>query len=323
MVNRRRPRRHEVLRFSIGVALAVGLAAPGPAEAGPRPSATQDGLVLSEKDHPQRTVVSDSSGRWVATFTHGASTVTIAGSQRVLDEATAAAPVVTTTWVRVLPVPYDGAVDRVWLAAARTDTSPDVLATAMGYVAGAPEVRDPGGALLSSDAAYGPLQPDGSRQEGSDWNDYLGIEATYGSTVDPPEPSQVGALDCSGYVRMVWGRRHGLPLTLAPDGRGLPRRAVQIEEAGPGVVTTANRGVQVTSFNRLAAGDLVFFDAASDDGAAVDHVGMYLGRDTSGRHRFVSSRKSIDGPTMGDYRGMSVLDGSGLYASAFRSVRRV
>lgn len=50
---------------------------------------------------------------------------------------------------------------------------------------------------------------------------------------------------------------------------------------------------------------------------------MYLGLDTLGQHRFVSSRKSIDGPTMGDYRGRSTLNGIGLYAMAFRAVRRL
>jgi hypothetical protein len=67
----------------------------------------------------------------------------------------------------------------------------------------------------------------------------------------------------------------------------------------------------------------VFFDADPGDGARIDHVGIYLGVDAGGRHRFVSSRKGINGPTLGDYRGASLLDGAGLYARAFRASRRL
>ena len=55
----------------------------------------------------------------------------------------------------------------------------------------------------------------------------------------------------------------------------------------------------------------------------LDHVGMYLGRDTNGHYGFISSRKTADGPTMGDRGGKSILDGTGLYARTFRAVRRV
>jgi cell wall-associated NlpC family hydrolase len=73
----------------------------------------------------------------------------------------------------------------------------------------------------------------------------------------------------------------------------------------------------------LSPGDLVFFDAATNDGTQIDHVGMYLGTDEGGNYRFVSSRKSINGPTMGDYSGKSILNGSGLYATSFRAARRL
>jgi hypothetical protein len=52
-------------------------------------------------------------------------------------------------------------------------------------------------------------------------------------------------------------------------------------------------------------------------------VGIYLGRDTGGNYRFLSSRKSINGPILGDYNGKSVLNGTGTYARAFRAARRV
>jgi hypothetical protein len=156
-----------------------------------------------------------------------------------------------------------------------------------------------------------------------DWNDYQQVAHTYGTRVDEPEPDQVGALDCSGYIRMVLGRRLRLPMTLAPNGTDLPRRAVGMAASTPGVITIPNRGTQVTDVRRLVPGDLVLFDASVDDSTDIDHVGMYLGRDDGGQYRFLSSRKSADGPTMGDVRGRSVLDGTGLYATAFRTSRRV
>ena len=39
-------------------------------------------------------------------------------------------------------------------------------------------------------------------------------------------------------------------------------------------------------------------------------------------HRFISSRKSANGPTLGDTNGKSLLDGTGLYAKSFRAARR-
>jgi cell wall-associated NlpC family hydrolase len=93
--------------------------------------------------------------------------------------------------------------------------------------------------------------------------------------------------------------------------------------SAPGVVTVPNTGKQVTSFAKLSPGDLVFFDVSTDDGTRIDHVGMYLGVDAGGNQRFISSRKSINGPTLGDYRGTSILNGTGLYASSFRAIRRL
>lgn len=88
-------------------------------------------------------------------------------------------------------------------------------------------------------------------------------------------------------------------------------------------MTIANRGAQVVELDALDAGDLVFFDASADDATAIDHVGLYLGADADGHHRFVSSRKTADGPTFGDLGGASILDGSGLYARSFRAARRL
>ncbi|MDP9435043.1 MAG: C40 family peptidase [Actinomycetota bacterium] len=278
---------------------------------------------LVRASSPARTRVYDASGRLVATFTDGARSVVLDGPARTFAEpSTTSARVTSRAWVRLLGTPFAGMVDLAWLTAALADTSPDLIALGFRYATGAPDQYDGTGTRTAGDASYGPLV-DGVRQEGSDWNDYLGISATYGTTTDRPEADQLGALDCSGFVRMTFGRLGGVPMTLEPDGVRLPRRAVQMDTSAPGVLVVRNTGRQVKAFDTLLAGDLVFFDASSDDGTAIDHVGIYLGVDSSGRRRFLSSRKGADGPTMGDVSGRSTLDGTGLYATAFRSVRRL
>ena len=59
---------------------------------------------------------------------------------------------------------------------------------------------------------------------------------------------------------------------------------------------------QVKDFSSVRIGDLLFFDADPDDGTRIDHVGMYLGLDAGNHHRFISSRKGANGPTLGDYK---------------------
>ncbi|MDQ3148460.1 MAG: hypothetical protein M3Q38_00845 [Chloroflexota bacterium] len=61
---------------------------------------------------------------------------------------------------------------------------------------------------------------------------------------------------------------------------------------------------------------------ASRDGRAIDHDGIYVGLDGVRDARFVSSRRTADGPTIGDAGGASVLVGSGYRAEAFRAIRR-
>jgi len=135
-------------------------------------------------------------------------------------------------------------------------------------------------------------------------------------------------------MRMVWGYRHNfsssdyadaipLSLKIKPDINTIPRRACQICLGAPGITIVPNGGVIVSEFSKLGIGDLVFFDADEDDCSTIDHVGMFMGLDTADKHRFISSRKSINGPTMSDFRGKSVLEGTGLYAQSFRAVRRL
>jgi NlpC/P60 family len=270
--------------------------------------------------------VSDAGGRRLATFTDGAYTVTLLGPQRTFTEPNAKNPVVTDVWVRVLPRPFNGQVDESWLAHALGDASPDVLAVSMQYIAGAPAIADSSGVQIAGKAAYGPVKEDDSREEGGDFNDYLGIAWKFGTSTHQPKADFIRSLDCSGFMRMVWGYRSGLPLTYKPDGgASIPRHSWEILDSAPGVLIIPGTNDQpVTDLSRLAVGDLVFFHAKTEDHVPpIDHVGMYLGKDTGGHDRFISSRQKIDGPTMGDYGGSSLLDGRGLYAQSFRAARRL
>ena len=281
---------------------------------------------------PPRLELRTPQGRWLATFTKGARSVTLSGPSRSFSES--GLTVTHAVWVRALPQPFAGTPDAAWLAsalAANKRRQPDLLALAMEYLDDAPPLLE-GGLQIAGDAAYGPLV-NGERQEGSDFNDYLGVDWTYpDGSVDAAEPKQFRCLDCSGYVRMLGGfRRHApnaapvMPLarTTSADGTMLPRRAVQMNARAPGVLIERDRGVQLRNFSRLAIGDLLLFDADPKDGTAIDHVGLFLGVDDNDHHRFISSRKGANGPTMADLRGKSILDGNGLFARGFRAVRRL
>lgn len=284
-----------------------------------------DGLSVTRAEDPARSIVEDADGEWIATFTDGAYTVTLAGPVREFDEPTATYAVTTDRWVRILDAPFDGEVDGEWLATGRDDRSPDVLEVATEYFEDAPDVVDEDGVLISAAAEYGPLQPDGSRPVGSDWHDFRGVDATYGDDVDPADPEEYRSLDCSGYVRIVYGFRFGIPMSLRPDaGTTLPRRSFEQAADAPGVVLIPHEGTRPTDLQALDAGDLVFFDAPSDDDGRIDHVGIYLGVDDGGQHRFIHSRRSHNGPTLGgDDSGASVLDGDGFFARGFRAGRRL
>ncbi|MEO6578875.1 MAG: NlpC/P60 family protein [Candidatus Limnocylindria bacterium] len=275
------------------------------------------GWVTARIGKPARTEVRGADGTLLAELTDGARTVTLAGPARSWTEAGSAIDIRTDRWVRLLPAAYDGifdAADTAWLAAALDDRSPDILAVAFQYVSGAAPLSD-AGLVIAGDARYGVAA-------GADFNDYLGVAWTYGSSIDAPEPAELRALDCSGFVRMVLGFRFGMRMSIGASAGALPRRAFEQLASGPGRLMVANSGRQLTSYNNLRAGDLVFFDASTVDGTAIEHVGIYVGRDAQGHHRFISSRRKADGPTVGDVGGKSVLDGSGYWALAFRAVRR-
>jgi hypothetical protein len=198
-----------------------------------------DAVLVRRESSPDRTTLTDERGKWLATLTDGAFTATLAGPRRTFTESTAAEKIKHSVWVRTLPTPFDGEVDFSWLEDALSANErrvSDVLAIAMEYIRGAPAVVVDG-LQISGDAAYGPLK-DGKREEGSDFNDYLGIDWPYPNRVDPHEPHQLHCLDCSGFIRMVWGYRHHLdggtyadtmPLCLEP----LPARAAIPRDVRP------------------------------------------------------------------------------------------
>jgi hypothetical protein len=84
-----------------------------------------------------------------------------------------------------------------------------------------------------------------------------------------------------------------------------------------------NRGTQSREYDLLNAGDLLFFHSGPNPDDEIGHSGMYLGVDSDGRHRFISSRSKADGPTLGDTGGDSLLDGDGYWAIRFRTALRI
>ena len=297
-------------------------------------------FVSTTRTNPDRVEVRDEHGALLATFTIHAYTVTLAGPQRTFSETAGATTITIThsTWVRAAPGPFSGQVDERWLGKALEANAaqvPDALGLAIQYLKGVAPLML-GDLQIAGDASYGPLDEHGKRQENSDFNDYLGLPWLYpAESPDPPEPAEFRCLDCSGYIRMVWGYRHHLPNAGYPDqvplsrvpraGLTLPRRSFQIYTEGTGVIIIPNAGTQVASDvieSHLGIGDLVFFDRADDPGL-LDHVGMYVGQDAAGDYRFISSRKTIDGPTFADVGGKAILNGTLTYARTFRAARRI
>src|SRR5262249_23569977 len=148
----------------------------------------------------------------------------------------------------------------------------------------------------------------------------------------PPEADEFSCLDCSGFMRMIWAYRQSMaglgrasiPLCYQPsaDRAALPRRSYQIYASGPGVIVIQNINARVGDLSPLAIGDLLFFDRDTKDGPRLDHVGMYLGPDEGGHYRFISSRKTHNGPALGGEVGCSFLEGTGDYARSFGAARK-
>lgn len=239
-------------------------------------------------------------------------------------------------WVRLLPEPFDG----TWTAELEQtirgwagSTVPDVLAYAAMFLGGAATVTAGAGPAqgkqVLGEAGYGYLDPQGYRLEGADFHEYMKVGWTFpDGTYKGPSSKQVGNLDCSGYTRMVYGYHLGLPLAAEEDTSGtrIPRKSRHIADYAPGVVVDRATGATPQAAALLQPGDLVLFNADSgDDGVSptLDHVGIYVGLDDAGGRRFLSSRKTANGPTMSDLGGASLLDDSGTYAKTLHTVRRI
>ncbi|MFJ1548493.1 NlpC/P60 family protein [Streptomyces sp. NPDC088246] len=255
-----------------------------------------------------------------------------------VDAATWQEPVSVThtDWVRVLPQPFDGTwtpateqIIRGWAGS----TAPDVLAHAAMFLAGAPAVTGGAGPVqgkqVLGEAGYGYLDPHGYRYEGADFHEYMNLGWTFpDGTYTGPSSKQVGNLDCSGYTRMVYGFHCGVPMAAGQDTSRtrIPRKSRDMADYAPGVLVDRTDGTAPPAAVQLQPGDLVLFNADSGDDEAtvtVDHVGIYLGRDAGGGRRFLSSRKTGNGPTMSDLGGNSLLDGTGTYARTLHTVHRL
>ncbi|MCX7723014.1 MAG: C40 family peptidase, partial [Verrucomicrobiae bacterium] len=279
-------------------------------------------------------------------------------------------------WVRTLPEPFDGTVPTYWLDAALAANNAgvdDVLAVAWQYISGAQPspTWENYGKQDRGDARYGPLKDLNctgpcERYPGGDFNDYLGIAVYWpapdnftaypkfnpscSNNFDCATNNYAFSLDCSGYIRMVFGYRRNMegwgfvdrvPLCYGTNAVGLPRRADWQFNFGPGVVIIPHTPDTVpTNFAKLQVGDLVFFEYPNtatydyDADYEIDHVGIYLGpgRRTGGAtyHYFISSRAKLNGPTIGSaasgWGGQSILDGNPAtfyWVGAYRCVRRL
>ncbi|MCZ4095306.1 NlpC/P60 family protein [Streptomyces sp. H39-C1] len=293
--------------------------------------------------HPARTVVRDTDGEVVATFTDGARTAVLTGPGRTFAEPrTTRATVVTDSWVRLLPRAWaKGAEQQKWFASwfhqYRGSTADDVFAIALQYGDGAKPAKNALGQRFRGDSQFGPVDVVNQRKEQSDFYDYLGTSWKFKDGLrETPEKNKYGALDCSGFVRMVYGYRSGylLNATDTSTGAGLPRTANGIATGKPGLpilplVKTGNTRnplyyyARPSSIDALQPGDLVFFEMDKRTGIRLDHMAIYLGLDTDGHARFISSRKEANGPTLGDLGGDSRLDGDGFYAKWLRSAKRI
>ena len=131
---------------------------------------------LRRHANPDRIEVRDSKRKWLATFTQGAYSVSLTGPRRTFAEPAATNAVTHSLWVRSLPAPFDGKPNTTWLAhalQANTKKIPDALAIAMQYIAKSPALFD--GDFADRGRCLLRTLIDGAREEGSDFNDYLGI----------------------------------------------------------------------------------------------------------------------------------------------------
>lgn len=289
------------------------------------------GFHFGSKGSSDRTFVYGSNG-YVATLTEGARTVLIDGPVRVFSEPDNTHAVVrNTSRVRIAPRAwYTGAQDENWFAdwfLAQLKTSdPDILDIAMQYLDGKPLRRDREGVPFAGDAGFG-LVRTSDTVDGADFYDYLGIPWTWqDGSVSRPSKRWARKVDCSGYIRLVYGYRGGIENFRTNSlVNGLPRNARSMAKLAPSVLIAKGQeessGPEVRDLSALLPGDLTFF-ALHDDRSFISHSGIYIGNDQHGDMRFLSSRTSINGPTFGDFNTMSVFN-KGFFKNRLRRVIRL
>ncbi|MFI7012721.1 NlpC/P60 family protein [Streptomyces sp. NPDC050164] len=298
------------------------------------------GESWSRLENPARSVLRGSDGQVKAVFTDGARTATLTGPARTFAEPSSTSSKVSTTdWVRLMPEPWKKGAEKQkwfkdWYAELQGSKEDDLIAVAFQYVAGAKEKKDEQGIGYAGDANFGPLNATGAeggdlRLEQSDFYDYLGVQYPFrDGVIGQPETARAKSIDCSGYMRMVFGYRARYPLMSSDDsGDGLPRTANGMARSDQGADVLPLTGVspenRPTGIDQLQPGDLVFFKLDARTKQRLDHVGMVLGYDTEGHLLFISSREEVNGPTIGDVGGVSRLDGNGYYAKTLRSAKRL
>ncbi|WP_327189711.1 C40 family peptidase [Streptomyces xinghaiensis] len=289
---------------------------------------------------PARSVLRGENGQVLATFTDGARTATLTGPSRTFTEpAHTKSRVVTENWVRLMPEAWTKGAEKErwfkeWFGEYFGSEEDDLFALGFQYVDQAPVKKDDEGVAYAGDADFGPINPEGSegadlRLEQSDFYDYLGIPYTFrdGTTLQP-ESMRARSMDCSGFIRTVFGYRARYPLRASDEsGDGLPRTANGMARSDLGADIIELKGKapfqRPASIDVLQPGDLVFFKLDARTKERLDHVGIYLGHDTDGHKIFLSSREEVNGPTIGDKGGTSRLDGNGYYAKTLRSAKRL
>ena len=222
------------------------------------PSVSTGSKAITTKELSSSIVAVYEDGIWIASFTKGARTVRITGSARTFRDPTEGATggVSHDQYVRLLSKPFStfGDAEKTWLAARRTDTTPDVLAIGMQYL---------DGTALNPKYVFG-----------NDYDDYLAEK----------NPARRG-IDCSGFIRLVYGHRTSPALL---SGGLLPRVSKNQLANGTGVLTVANDGKQPTAaeLQRLRVGDLVFFDvsARNDDTGGIESRRLLRRQGQRGSH---------------------------------------
>ncbi|MEC3977584.1 NlpC/P60 family protein [Amycolatopsis sp. H20-H5] len=307
-------------------ARVTAVSASGPTSAG----AVLGGYTYERLTKPGRTLVRNGAGTQLASLTDGSRTALLTGRTRTFSEPKFTTVSITSTaWIRLAPQPWSEGAERApwfrdWLPKALADSDPDILAIALQYTDGSADEKNSKKVRFGGDATFGPDSSEG-RLERSDFYDYLGVSWDFPDGVhEDSAKERYGSLDCSGFVRMVYGYRGGYPLLGSnTKGAGLPRRAWAMSELGPGTQVIPDTGKRATDYAALQPGDVLFFNLEPQIGTQVSHTGIYLGIDSDGHHRVLSSRKVANGPTFGDAGGVSLIDQDGTYSKAFRAAKRL